>query len=516
MKRINKIFVTIISAGILLGCNETEFLDVKNPNELDAQSYYSNIENFNGSLNAVYSAIKSVDLYGQAFFNQTLLSLPHTADYWNAQCRNEVVSTDGWVNSAWRGWYRVISRANDIIENAPNFEATSPTQGELDELDLIVGQAHFLRAFAYFHLVRLWGEGTYDSGPDKLAVPLSLKVAKSKEDMEIPRSSVKSVYDQIVTDFETARQKLPESWDSDNIARATSWAATGFLAKVHLWMGQESTAKTYLESVFGASQFSLVPFATYDDLFQGKNEFSSESLYELNYVVDMQQNIWENGLGSGLALEIGPPGTDGWSNCHPHGVNIFRFGTDPRLQIATYAPDAEVTDPNGNTVEAGISQFNYTGHSFRKYVPQDYSVLSTNRNSGTNVIIMRLADLYLLYAEILNNEGQDVMASEYMNKIRRRAYGFNPELPEPTVDYTGLAGTQLRDSIREERFRELFAEGHRWYDITRWGIAEEEAMKYNEFNVTQGPIIFDAKDYYYPVPLSEIDTNPAAIPSTGY
>ncbi|WP_421872683.1 RagB/SusD family nutrient uptake outer membrane protein [Marinoscillum sp.] len=102
-----------------------------------------------------------------------------------------------------------------------------------------------------------------------------------------------------------------------------------------------------------------------------------------------------------------------------------------------------------------------------------------------------------------------------MNKVRRRAYGYDPETAEPSVDYN-LAGIQLRDSIREERFRELFAEGHRWYDIVRWGIVEEEVMKYNDFRVTQGMIIYDDKDYYYPVPIQEIDNNPNMTPSTGY
>jgi hypothetical protein len=164
----------------------------------------------------------------------------------------------------------------------------------------------------------------------------------------------------------------------------------------------------------------------------------------------------------------------------------------------------------------GASEFNYTGHSFRKYVPQDYSVYSTNRNSGINYVLMRLSDVYLMYAEVLNEKGNDSEAQEYANKVRRRAYGFDPEMPQSGVDFTGLSGTELRDSIREERFRELFGEGHRWYDIVRWKIVEEEVNKYNDFRVTQGEIIFHEKDYYYPIPLQEIDNNVNMVPSTGY
>jgi len=165
---------------------------------------------------------------------------------------------------------------------------------------------------------------------------------------------------------------------------------------------------------------------------------------------------------------------------------------------------------------AGKSTFNYTGHSFKKYVPQDYCVYSTNRNSGINYILLRMADVYLMYAEVMNNLSNDATASEYMNKVRRRAYGFDPNSNQPTVDYTGLAGTQLRDSIREERFRELFAEGHRWYDIVRWGIVEEEVLKYNVYNVTQGKILYRDRIYYYPIPLQEVDNNKSVVPSTDY
>jgi hypothetical protein len=280
-------------------------------------------------------------------------------------------------------------------------------------------------------------------------------------------------------------------------------------------MEDNAKAKTCFEEILNNTNYALVPFSRYDDLFQGKNEFSEESVWELNYTVDMVQNIWENGLGSGIALSCAPP-ERGWSNVTPHGINIFRFGSDPRLKICTYAPTDSAVDIDGKMVPAGKSTFNYTGHSFRKYVPQDYCVYSTNRNSGTNYIIMRLADVYLMYAEINNNLGTDVVASEYMNKVRRRAYGFDPDIPRPTVDYTGFTGTQLRDSIREERFRELFAEGHRWYDIVRWKIVEEEILKYNDFRVTQGVILYQPKDYYYPVPLAEVDNNINMIPSTGY
>lgn len=514
MKIVKYILAIIISAVLLFRCS-SDFLDITNPNELSSDNFYSKIDNFHLALNGTYDAVKNLDLFGQTFYVQSLLALPHESDYWNAQNRNEVTSVDGNVHIAWRGFYRIVTRANDILENAPKFTADfSPTTSEQAELDKIVGQAHFLRGLAYFHLVRLWGEAPYAVDSSQLAVPIILKVATTRDEMMIPRSSVGNVYKQIIYDFEKAEAALPQIWDASNVARVSKFAVKGYLGQVYLYMEKHAEAKAYFEEVIGNSNYSLVPANRYDDLFQGKNEFSKESLWEINYTIDKQQNIWENGLGSGIALVLAPPGR-GWSNCTPHGINIERFGSDPRLQICTYAPTDLVADVEGNMSPAGVSEFNYTGHSFRKYVPKDYCVYATNSNSGINYHMMRMADVYLMYAEVMNALSTDATAAEYMNKVRRRAYGFDPNTATPSVDYA-VTGIQLRDSIREERFRELFAEGHRWYDIVRWGIVEEEVLKYNEKRVTQGEIIYQPKDYYYPIPLQEIDNNTNMTPSTGY
>jgi len=511
--KISKYILFIFLVTGLWSCGE-EFLEITNQNELSSDNFYTKIENFDLALNGTYDAVKNLDLFGQTFYVQTLVALPHESDYWNAQCRNEVISSDGNVYIAWRGFYRIVARANDILENAPEFAASDITQAEEDQLNLIVAQARFLRGLAYFHLVRLWGEESYAVDSSRLAVPVILKVASTRDDMMIPRSSVGQVYKQIIRDFEAAEAALPSTWDGNNIARVNKYAVKGFLGQVYLYMEEYDKSRAYFEEVLANPAYQLLPGNQLEDLFQGKHEFSKESLWELNYTVDMQQNIWENGLGSGIALVLAPPGR-GWSNCTPHGVNIERFGTDPRLKVSTFDPAEMCATTEGPMAPAGESEFNYTGHSFKKYVPKDYSVYSTNRNSGINYLMMRLADVYLMYAEDMNNLGSDAVAAEYMNKVRRRAYGFDYNSPEASVDYT-VTGAQLRDSIREERFRELFAEGHRWYDIVRWKIVEQEVLKYNEKRVTQGEIIFNPKDYYYPIPLQEVDNNVNMKPSTGY
>lgn len=128
---------------------------------------------------------------------------------------------------------------------------------------------------------------------------------------------------------------------------------------------------------------------------------------------------------------------------------------------------------------------------------------------------MRLADVMLMLAEALNEQGNDPEALELVNRVRRRAYGEPVNTASPTADLTGLTGSALRDVIREERFKELFAETHRWYDIQRWEIVEEELAKYP--TVKTGPVTYNGRrTEYWPIPQSELDANPAIEQSPDY
>ena len=526
MKKIFKNSLIISFLFTLLftgGCSE-DLLDISNENALDASTYFTTIEKVNLNLTSVYSSVKAWDLFGSDYAPKVLDLLPHTSNLnhvssieWNQLAQNEITIDNALVSETWSGWYRVICRANDFITNAKIYKESEYIKiGEDATVDEMLGQAYFLRAYANFSIVRLWGEGTATE-TSALAAPLFTEVASSYADMQSTRATVGEFYTQIISDFEMAEELLPESWDADNVARVTKYAAKGFLGKVYLYKEDYSTAKTYLEQVVNGP-FSLVSFDKYDGLFHGENEFSSESIWELNFATDLVTHVWNGGTGTQIALITAPRGT-GWSNTWPHDVNIRRFGSDPRLHVNALEPGVDYVVPS-NGISTLLEKYptdeeDGLGWSYKKYVPLTYSVYTTNQNYGANYFIMRLAGVYLLYAETLNALNEDVTASEYMNKVRRRAYGKDINIADPSVDYTGLTGTVLRDSIREERFRELFHEGQRWFDIVRWGIAKEESDKYPR--VRSGIIKFDEpKDNYLPVPKSELEANSTMTSSTDY
>ncbi len=524
MKNIFKIsmILTIFLSGLFAGCSE-DFLDISNENELDADIYFTKIGNLDLALNGVYSSLKTYELYGADLLDKILECPVHTDDQdwlgtaaWNQLATNEVTADNGLVANTWRAYYRTVARANDFITNANIYkESEFIRPGEEAKVDVMLGQAHMIRAFAYFSIVRLWGEGPATE-PTKLAAPLILKVASTREEMETERATVGAIYDQVIADLKMAESMLPDSWDGADIARVDKYAAKGYLGKVYLYKEDWENAKTYLGQIVNGP-FDLVAPEDYDGLFHGETEFSTESIWELNFQTDLTDNTWDGGLGTNIALMRAPFGT-GWSNVWPHDENIKRFGDDPRLRNSALEPGVdEVTFGDGTTklLEKFPTEDGGLGWSHKKYVPLTYSVYSTNRNYHANFHLMRLADVYLMYAEALNASGGDTEALEFVNKVRRRAYGKDHNTPDSEVDLAGLAGTELRDAIREERFLELFGEGQRWFDVVRWGIAKEEADKYVRGRA--GLIVFDEpKDNYLPIPLNELEKNPNMTPSTGY
>ena len=526
MKNILKTTGCLLAVLLLFNRCQDDFLDVANPNEIDIKNFFQTMSDLDLVLTSVYSAQKTEELYGADFLPKVSYGLPKTAnqdwlgtDGWNQMYRNEVTPENDLIDNFWRGFYRGVARANDFLTNVDRFveeNQATLTPENLARIEVMRGEARYWRAFDYFHLIRLWGEKLPSVDANAAGVPLILEIAPTREDMLVSRATVGQIYERIIADLQAAEAVLPDSWEGEDLARVDAYAAKATLADVYLNFNDYATANGYLEQIINSGEFSLVPFADYQDLFNGENEFSSESLLEINFSTDLQENMWDGGLGTNLALQIAPKGT-GWSNVYPHDVNVLRFGNDPRLRVNMLEPGVDSVvfgDGKWKILERMVGDEGALGWSFKKYVPIEYSVYSTNRNFGANVIIYRLADTYLKYAEAQNALGNDAVALDYVNRVRRRAYGGDPGTPSAEADLTGLAGTALRDAIREERFLELFAEGYRWYDLIRWGIAAEEVAKYP--TVRSGPVIFNDRDYYFPIPQAELDANPNMQQSTGY
>ncbi len=204
---------------------------------------------------------------------------------------------------------------------------------------------------------------------------------------------------------------------------------------------------------------------------------------------------------------------------------------DPRLYIAALQPWVDSVSSDGGKTWLPVARYkeiplarrkSYYGWSHKKYATFDNSVFNLNRNDASNQYLLRLADVYLLYAEVSQRTGDNVTALEYVNKVHRRAYGFGPDAVSP-VDYASLTDRTKapdlvlkNDPIKYERWAELFGEMHWWFDVCRWRIGKSEAAYY-QASVGGGDIQWDdAKSYSLPIPTAEMNTNVAVKQNPGY
>lgn len=194
---------------------------------------------------------------------------------------------------------------------------------------------------------------------------------------------------------------------------------------------------------------------------------------------------------------------------------------DPRLYVNALQPWVDSVSMNGivrpvakcSNIGVGIRQF-FQGWSFKKFQTIDNNVHAYNAADASNYYLIRMADVYLLYAEACMNSGENAVALEYINKVKRRAYDL-PVNAASAVDYASLtASTKATDAnlanqpLRYERYAELFAEGHWWFDVCRWRIGAGEAAYFNVLLPTGGaPSWNDTRSYSFPIPLGEMNSN---------
>ena len=198
--------------------------------------------------------------------------------------------------------------------------------------------------------------------------------------------------------------------------------------------------------------------------------------------------------------------------------------TDPRLYVCALQPWVDSCGNYDGSERVPVARCNnigaqkmYQGWSFKKYTTTDKSLSAYNGCDGANIYFIRLADVYLLYAEACMNSGDNSNALEYINKVHRRAYGVPVDAPS-AFDYVSLTAPTkvaaddinlVNNPLRFERHAELFAEGHWWFDVCRWRIGANEAAYYVTGISDQTTIKWnDARSYSYPIPGDEISANP--------
>lgn len=480
LKTTGVVLVSGVALALLaLGCDDN-FLTRTPPSSLSTETFYQTEEDAVSAINAAYATMQKNPLYGRNYDKVTIVPSD------DARIHNtvgEVFENHTFNPSAsqimdvFSGLYEGVFRANLVLQKVPDIDMPE------EKKNRILGEARFLRAFYYWHLGANFGnvpliEQAYPNNPEKA---------------QQPKVEVGQIYDFAISDLEQAVDALPASYGSSNIGRATSGAARALLGKVHLYDENYEAAATAFEAVIESGEYGLM--SNHRQMFMTDN--NKEYIFEIQYK-DTGGSVWGSQDGPNLneghlraRLNL-PEGGGGFGNIPPTQdiVDAFEEG-DPRLDYAIWKDGDPYGEP-GQFNESGTynPEWSPTGFSLRKgLVP----LQPFDADISTNYPLIRLADVYLMYAEAANEIGNQDAAVDAINEVRDRS-----DMPLlPTDEYPVGTKQEVFEAIVHERRVELAFENHRYLDLKRWGLAEQELSDLG----------FQPKHRYLPLPQQEIDTN---------
>ncbi len=386
----------------------------------------------------------------------------------------KVVSNNGIVLQFYRAQYQGIARANLALAEVEKMAVSEDLTQELK--DRCLGEAHFLRAYYYFRLVRMFG-----------GVPKVEATVYDGADWIQPRSTVEQIYELIFSDLEAAEKALPKKGvlSADDLGRATK-----------------------------GSQYSLCP--KYADNFTLEGENGPESVFEIQYMEDGMSDYGEgNGFSRGtfdviLTRFRGPAfGEAGWGFNRPtqNLYDEFEAG-DPRLAATILVPTDEQITNEAEQVYLG-SRYHSLKRSLMDATTGQYLHLNHDSRGAINNQQIRLSDVYLMIAEVAVERNDAATAKSMLEKVRARARQGAAILPA-FPGYNGYSDTidDLRKAIRHERRVELAMEGHRFFDLCRWGVAKEvmDAYKASESAEVKAEMadFTKGKHELFPIPQEEV------------
>lgn len=422
-----------------------------------------------------------------------------------------VYTTNGEVGRRWEILYRLINRCNEVIAYAPT------ATGDKTLLKRYENEAKALRAFGYYSLVTTFG-----------GVPLLTQPMTPTEILKVPRASKEDIYAQIIQDL-TDASELPakKEYSEAEQYHATRGFAKTMLAKTYMFLGDDVNAEKVLHDIVEVDgDYALLP--DYGMNWRKEYENSSESVFELpNKIQDKSIATGTNVPHYFTSRDV--TGYQGYG-FHVPTTDLFNAfdKDDPRqTYVFTRTGDRYIGDAQPQDNHQSATGF----HDYKMTVPtadkQGYDVWMISYN----IRMIRYADVLLLYAEALNENGKPQEALHYLNMIRQRARNTSPMDPRkdmqayvpPTTsaslpDITITNKDELRRAIWHERRVELAMEGWRRDDLMRQHRFGEVMRAYAaKYNVQKGRAFDDNRDYLLPIPQGEIDkSNNVLTQNPGY
>lgn len=446
-----KILVLASLATLLMTSCGDSFFDLEPASSVTIDKVYKTASDYNVAVIGCYSKLQSqVNFYTECCeYRSDNLSLgaptAGTQDRYDIDHFTEKPS-NGILSSYWANFNNNVYRCNLLLDqiDGANFAEDLKKQYK--------GEAMFIRALNYFNMYRIWG-----------GVPATKHVVSAAEALKVARYSDEQMFDLIAGDLKEIvdNNYLPETYSSADMGRATSGAAKALLGKVYLTFHKWTEAKDILSQLIGKYQL-VSPIA---QVFNVDNKNNNEIIFAVHFNKEIE--------GEGHSYWYNLTNASDDTNQTSSLLNTFPTG-DARKDLITYVQ-----------VEKNVRLMN-----------KFYDTKSpTFKTVGNDQILLRYADVLLMYAEALNEIQYDAsegsLALKYLNAVRQRAGISNLTAKQlPTQE-------KFRKGILVERQREFPYEGQRWFDLVRMGFAKS-VMAENGVEIKDYQLLF-------PIPQQEIE-----------
>ena len=554
-KLINSVLSVVAGAALVSSCDVMD---------LDPTGWYAET--------VAYASIENMDYYVKGFYSVMYANADISTGYvmddgvsellkyswWGdkgqvnqAFYNTNYVTVDANYRSNWSSMYTYIRQLNEYFYDLSNGRASALDQ---DQVKIRTAEVRFLRAFAYQELVIRHGGVILRTAEDYVDGP---------NDRAKARSSKEECYDFIIKEYEKAAQDLPEAWDASNTGRITKGAAIGMKARACLYADRYDEAIQACNDVLQMG-YDMLPVSSVSDY---DKIYTTVGNKELLIAVYFQQ-----GTGSGSARQhnfnlyfcapgdpavLGVPNFDAgacatpsdeyasmfdikvgdewqsfdWENIASYGGKPFD-NRDPRFYSSILYDGATWL---GRTLDLSVDSGNYmkfatsgqdnvhkttTGYVIRKYLSDSRKINFTNILSGQYWIEMRAAEIFLIRSEAYAHNGEFDKAYADLNRVRGRV-----GMPEKAQT---SSWNEYLDDLNKERVCELGLEGHRYFDLVRWGIATPtldgkrlhgiEVTKNADGTNTYTRVECDTQDRHFeqkmnifPIPKAELKNNKKCV-----
>lgn len=436
-----KLGILAILFFVLAAC---DVLDVKPQSAIPAEDAFKNKEGIEKGILGAYTPFQYLSYYGRTYLIFSDLAADNlnnpidgTASDYREVDNNNIFPGNGGISGIWASAYEGINIANNVIQKVPDMGDMSP-----EEKNKALAELYFIRALNHFNVLVYFG-----------AVPIKTTPTAGTDGVNVPRSPVEEVFAQIIDDLEFAETHL----EGGPKTRASKYAAKALLARVFLYQKDYANASAKATEVIESGAYQLLD--NYASVF---SDGSAESIFEIDFTTQSRNRIAEYNF---------PKTLNGRREVEPAAEILEAFEPGDLRYPVTLVPDSTNFDPE-------------TLQGILPYAAK-YDDLS---EGADNVIVLRLAEMYLIRAEAeAKLEGDIGDIQDDINTLRDRA---------------GLVGTdadtypELLAAIEQERWVEFAFEGHRWFDLVRTGRAMAVLPKVTNINKT-----------LFPIPSSEILTN---------